>query len=133
LMSANYLLTDLSPLIANLGCEAVLSPKHFYELMTVLQAKQITSRVAKDLIIENATNDVDLLILVNKRNLYVNSDDKKLVALVKDIIESNSKAVAEYKSGKVTVLQFLLGQAMKITKGASDPNTLRKIFETELL
>ena len=105
----------------------------FYELMTVLQARKITSRVAKDLIIENATNDTDLLTLITERDLYVNFDDKKLTALVKDIIENNSKAVAEYKAGKVTALQFLLGQAMKITKGASDPNTLRKIFETELL
>ena len=133
LMSANYLLTDLSPLIAELCYETVLSPKHFYELMTVLQARKITSRVAKDLIIENATNDTDLLTLITERDLYVNFDDKKLTALVKDIIENNSKAVAEYKAGKVTALQFLLGQAMKITKGASDPNTLRKIFETELL
>ena len=133
LMSANYLLTDLSPLITNLGCEAVLSPKHFYELMTVLQEKKITSRVAKDLIVENATNDTDLLTLITERDLYVNFDDKKLTALVKDIIVNNSKAVTEYKAGKLTALQFLLGQAMKITKGASDPNTLRKIFETELL
>jgi len=133
LMSANYLLTDLSPLITNLGCEAVLSPKHFYELMTVLQEKKITSRVAKDLIVENATNDTDLLTLITERDLYVNFDDKKLTALVKDVIENNSKAVTEYKAGKLTALQFLLGQAMKITKGASDPNTLRKIFETELL
>ena len=133
LMSANYLLTDLSPLITNLGCEAVLSPKHFYELMTVLQEKKITSRVAKDLIVENATNDTDLLTLITERDLYVNFDDKKLTALVKDVIENNSKAVTEYKAGKLTALQFLLGQAMKITKGASDPNTLKKIFETELL
>jgi aspartyl-tRNA(Asn)/glutamyl-tRNA(Gln) amidotransferase subunit B len=37
--------------------------------------------------------------------------------------------VAEYKSGKETALQFLIGQGMKATKGSANPQVLKKLFE----
>ena len=51
---------------------------------------------------------------------------------MRDIITAHPTVVAEYKGGKTASLQFLLGQAMKQTKGAVDPVTLKTTFETEL-
>jgi len=133
LMATNYLLTDLTPGIAGKEAVKILSPEHFYELMVVLEQKKITSRVAKDLIIENATTDTDLIAVITDRQLFSNFDDDKLTELVRTIIADNPAVVNEYKSGKFASLQFLLGQAMKITRGVADPKTLKTIFEAELL
>jgi aspartyl-tRNA(Asn)/glutamyl-tRNA(Gln) amidotransferase subunit B len=40
--------------------------------------------------------------------------------------------VDEYKAGKVAVLQFLLGQCMKKTKGSANPATLKKLLESTI-
>lgn len=133
LLSTNYLLTDLSSYIAESEPTTLLSPKHFYELMLVLEQKKISSRVAKDLIIENALKDTDLIALITERNLFSDFDDKKLTEVVHEVILANPKVVSEYKAGKTSALQFLLGQAMKVTRGAADPNALKAIFEAELL
>ena len=49
------------------------------------------------------------------------------VILVK-VLKNNPDAVNDYKQGKTTAVEFLLGQAMRETKGASDPNETRKLI-----
>jgi aspartyl-tRNA(Asn)/glutamyl-tRNA(Gln) amidotransferase subunit B len=49
-----------------------------------------------------------------------------------DIISTNPKVVADYKAGKVALLQFLIGQAMKATKGSANPEMLKKLLLEKL-
>ena len=44
------------------------------------------------------------------------------------VIADNAKAVTEYKSGKAASIQFLIGQAMKATKGAANPEVVKKLL-----
>ncbi|MBP5204328.1 Asp-tRNA(Asn)/Glu-tRNA(Gln) amidotransferase GatCAB subunit B, partial [bacterium] len=52
--------------------------------------------------------------------------------IVKDVIAKNDKAVADYKSGKVAVIGFLVGQVMQATKGTANPADVKNILEKEL-
>ena len=45
------------------------------------------------------------------------------------IIKSNQKAVEDYKSGEEKALHFLIGLAMRETKGSIDANEIRKLVE----
>ena len=51
---------------------------------------------------------------------------------VSSILTANEKAVAEYKSGKVTVIMFLVGQVMREMKGKADASIVRKALEEKL-
>ena len=44
------------------------------------------------------------------------------------VIKNNPQAVKEFKKGKQTVVEFLVGQVMKETKGQTDPQEARKIL-----
>ena len=48
------------------------------------------------------------------------------------ILEANTQSVADYKAGKDKALGFLVGQAMKETKGKANPQMLNKMFIEEL-
>lgn len=52
-----------------------------------------------------------------------------MISIVQSIIDTNPNVVAEYKSGKVSVVQFLVGQGMKATKGSGNPAVLKSLFE----
>ena len=52
--------------------------------------------------------------------------------VVTKIIEANPQSVADYKAGKERALGFLVGQAMKETKGKANPQMLNKMFTEEL-
>ncbi len=60
------------------------------------------------------------------------NDTGALQEAIQGVIAANQGVVEEYKGGKVSVLQFLVGQAMKATKGAGNPGVIREMLEKEL-
>jgi aspartyl-tRNA(Asn)/glutamyl-tRNA(Gln) amidotransferase subunit B len=49
-------------------------------------------------------------------------------ALIRTVVASNEKAVADYRSGKAGALNFLVGQVMRETKGRADPKELGRMI-----
>ena len=52
--------------------------------------------------------------------------------VVDAVVAANESVVAEYKTGKVASIQFLVGQCMKATKGAGNPAVLRRLLEERI-
>ena len=53
---------------------------------------------------------------------------EELKSSVKKVLEENSKAVEDFKNGKESAIQFLLGQVMKETHGNVDPSVARELI-----
>jgi aspartyl-tRNA(Asn)/glutamyl-tRNA(Gln) amidotransferase subunit B len=67
--------------------------------------------------------------IVARLNLAKTAGDaNELTAIISDVIAENSKAVEDYRNGKNGALNFLVGQAMKKTRGRSDPGELNRII-----
>jgi len=47
-------------------------------------------------------------------------------------LETEVKAVEDYRKGKTTVIEFLVGQMMAQTKGKANPNQTRKLLLEKL-
>lgn len=60
------------------------------------------------------------------------SDEGAIKEIVLKILENNPQSIADYKAGKDRALGFLVGQAMKETKGKANPQMLNKLFLDEL-
>ncbi|MGB4966211.1 MAG: hypothetical protein WBO77_03845, partial [Microgenomates group bacterium] len=58
----------------------------------------------------------------------VQTDQTALQGAVDKVISEQAKAVEEYKSGKETVLMFLVGMVMKEMKGQADANTVKEFL-----
>jgi len=56
----------------------------------------------------------------------------ELTKILKKVLKDNKKAVEEYKKGKHNVVEFLLGQVMRETRGKTEPNKARKKILGEL-
>lgn len=52
-------------------------------------------------------------------------DEKELTTILQNVIDTNEKAVTEYKKGKETVIMFLVGQAMKHLKGKAKADEVK--------
>ena len=70
--------------------------------------------------------------VVKKFNLLQITDEKALQTLVDEVITANSKTVEDYKSGKVQVIGFLVGQCMKESKGTGNPKKFGEILTRTL-
>lgn len=56
----------------------------------------------------------------------------QLAAIVAQVIEQETKAVADYRRGKVNVIGYLLGQVQRLTQGKADPQEARQLLEQKL-
>jgi aspartyl-tRNA(Asn)/glutamyl-tRNA(Gln) amidotransferase subunit B len=61
--------------------------------------------------------------------LLQQSDESALIKIAQAIVGEHESVVVDYKSGKASALQFLVGQGMKATKGSANPQVLSRIFE----
>jgi Asp-tRNA(Asn)/Glu-tRNA(Gln) amidotransferase B subunit len=68
-------------------------------------------------------------ILTSRRTIAV--DEKELEKIVQKVLAENPKAVADYKSGKIGVLGFLIGQTAKLMPEA-DKVIVKKMLEEGL-
>jgi aspartyl-tRNA(Asn)/glutamyl-tRNA(Gln) amidotransferase subunit B len=48
------------------------------------------------------------------------------------VLSEQAKVVAEYKAGKTASLQFLIGQAMRAGKGATNPDVIKRLLLEKL-
>jgi len=128
----NYLTVDFLGLIAKENktfSKDLLNPNNFALLIKYLIENKISSKGAK-IIIENLVRDPNLNTedILNNNNLLQVSDENFVVELVQKVLVDNSSSVQEYKNGKESVLQFLIGQAMKASKGTANPQIVKEIM-----
>jgi len=60
------------------------------------------------------------------------SDAGALEKMILEVIANNPKQVEQYKGGKTTVINFLVGQAMRATRGQAKPDTVTEILKRKL-
>lgn len=105
-----------------------IKPENFAKLMTMIDAKKLSSRGAKDTIDMMVKEDGDPEAIAEKNGFIQKNDEGEIKKIVQEIISKNGTAVEEYKKGKIASLQFLIGQGMKATKGSANPELLKKII-----
>ncbi len=129
-LTTNYLLTDYLALLKGTSNSiGTIAPNRFAELINMIAKGDLSSRGGKDLLaILLKDLDTPLSKLAETNNLIQKSDIGVISAIVAKIISENANIVSEYKAGKQASLQFLIGQAMKATKGSANPEIVKELL-----
>jgi aspartyl-tRNA(Asn)/glutamyl-tRNA(Gln) amidotransferase subunit B len=129
---ANYIGSDIAGLVSKFGPEGLknISPEGLSSVMKGVTTGTISSRGAKDAITEVFTKGGDLSE-ISKKYLQ-QSDAAELGKIVDTVLEREQKVAAEYKAGKQSALQFLIGKCMKESAGSANPASIRKLLEERL-
>lgn len=129
-LATNYILSDYLGLLKKEGKELkTIDTKNFAKLLVMIDGKKLSSRGAKDTLLLMITQgDNDPEIIAEKNGLIQKSDEGEIKKIVQEIIAKNPTVVADYKNGKEPLLQFLIGQGMKATKGSANPELLKKLL-----
>ncbi|MEK7567561.1 MAG: Asp-tRNA(Asn)/Glu-tRNA(Gln) amidotransferase subunit GatB [Patescibacteria group bacterium] len=127
-LASNYITSDLAGLVKNFNRNFAVSTKNFADLIKMTSENKISSRGAKDLLTFLFDEDAIPEILAKEKGLLQQSDEGLLKKIAEEVIAENGKAVEEYKSGKESSIQFLVGQGMKKSKGSANPQVLKEIL-----
>ena len=132
---ANWLLSDISKILNEKEMEAENIPftgKDLAKLVELIDKGTISSAIGKKVIVELFENPKNPEEIIKEKGWIQISDEGAIKEVVIKILESNPQSIIDYKAGKDRALGFLVGQAMKETKGKANPQMLNKMFLEEL-
>ena len=111
------------------------TPEDLSNLVEIYFQNKINNKILKTVLEEMWDTGSKPNDIIYDKNLSIISDSGELEDTISNIIESNPKAVEDFKAGKEQSQKFLLGQVMKQTKGQADPKIsseiINKILQTK--
>jgi len=131
-LASNYITSDMLGLVKKnpeIWEKKPIEHKAFATLVKMLGENKLSSRGAKDILGILFTEGGNPEKIAEEKGLLQKNDEGELKKIIEQIIADNPKVIADYKAGKEASLQFLIGQAMKATKGAANPEMLKKLFK----
>jgi aspartyl-tRNA(Asn)/glutamyl-tRNA(Gln) amidotransferase subunit B len=99
----------------------------------MLSAEKLSSRGAKDLLLDIITKDVEedkLELRAKELNLIQTVDPEAVKKVVEKVIAENQKEWAEYKAGAVKLEMFFVGKCMKESAGSGNPKAIIEILKS---
>lgn len=131
----NWIISDISRILNETEMEPIQIPfdsKQLAKLVILIDKGTISSSIAKKVLVEMFEHPRNPEDIIDEKGWVQISDENAIKEVVLKILENNPQSIADYKAGKQKALGFLVGQAMKETRGKANPQMLNKMFIEEL-
>lgn len=109
-----------------------VSPERLAELITMIENNTINGKIGKVVFAEMFVSGKDAKTVVDEKGLVQVSDQGAIESMVNEVIEKNPEQVAQYRSGNPKLIQFLVGQTMKLSKGKANPQMVLELLKSKL-
>lgn len=132
---ANWILTELSRRLneSEISADQMnLSIENFAKLINLAQDNKVNNNVAKKLLREIFESNEDPEKLAEDRNLLQISDSNFLEEVVDEVLAENPESIEDIKNGKDRAFGYLVGQAMKKTKGKGNPVEINALLKEKI-
>ena len=132
---SNWLMSDIARIMNEKELEPDKIPftaENLAELVVLIDKGTISNSIGKKVLEELFENPKEPSKIIEEKGWVQISDEGAIREVVLKVLENNSQSVADYKAGKDKALGYLVGQAMKETRGKANPQMLNKMFIEEL-
>ena len=134
-ITANWILSELSRRLNETEkspSTMQLSVENFAKLINLAKDNKINNNVAKKLLRDIFESNEDPEKLAKERNLLQISDSNFLASIVDEVLSENKESIDDIKNGKDRAFGYLVGQAMKKTKGKGNPQEINALLKEKL-
>ena len=134
-LAANWVAGELQALLKKNNWEIKESPIQADRLATLIariKDNTISGKIAKavfEAMIEDSSNVDDI---IEAKGLKQITDIEEIAKLVNEVIANNPEQVEQFREGKEQVLSYLVGQAMKLSRGKANPGQVNQILREKL-
>ena len=131
----NWIISDISRILNETETEPIAIPfdaNQLGKIVILIDKGTISSSIGKKVLEELFENPRDPEDIIKEKGWIQISDEGAIKEVVMKILEANPQSIADFKAGKDRALGFLVGQAMKETKGKANPKMLNEMFLEEL-
>lgn len=130
--SANWIMGELMKMLNDtqtLPENMSFRPESLGEIINLLNSNKISRDSAKKVFKAVFEENVIPADYIKENNMEMVSDSGAIKAVVEEVINSNQKAVDEYKGGKAQSFNFLIGQCMRALKGKAPASEVTNILK----
>lgn len=134
-ITANWILSELSRRLNETEkspSTMQLSVENFAKLINLAKDNKINNNVAKKLLRDIFESNEDPEKLAKERNLLQISDSNFLASIVDEVLSENKESIEDIKNGKDRAFGYLVGQAMKKTKGKGNPQEINALLKEKI-
>ena len=129
-LAANWVMGDLMSSLKN--GETPVSAENLGALVKMIASGELSGKLAKEVFPKMLATGDTAAAIVEREGLRQISDTGALEGIIDSVIAANPKQVEQYKSGKTTVINFLVGQVMKASRGQAKPDTVTELLKAKL-
>ncbi len=132
---SNWIMTDIIGFLNSQEMEAKEIPftaEQLGDLIVLIDKGTISTSIGKKVLNKMFEEGKAPKEIIEENGWIQISDEGAIKEVVLKILEANPQSIADYKAGKDRALGFLVGQAMKETRGKANPQMLNKMFLEEL-
>ncbi len=133
--AANWVMGDLMALLKAEDmeiAESPVSPENLGDLVKRIAAGELSGKLAKEVFPKMFATGEPAGVIMDREGLKQVSDAGALEKVILDVIANNPKQVEQYKGGKTTVINFLVGQAMRATRGQANVTMVTGLLKKAL-
>ncbi len=134
-LATNWIIGELFAALNEKNLEITESPisaGNLSKLINLIKDGTISGKIAKTVFEQMMEGDKDPKKIVEEKGLKQESDPKALEVLIDKVIDDNRDKATEYKSGKVKLFGFFVGQVMKVSGGKANPQLVNEILKKKL-
>lgn len=136
-LASNWILTEVLRLLKERqwGIERwtqQVSAARLCDLLERVGSRTLPGPLAKQVIDWMCDEPGDVAELLARHGLQVRAAADDLRPLVRQVLDENPGAVAQYLAGKTVTMGFLVGQVMKKSGGQAVPTTVQELLQAEL-
>lgn len=134
-LAANWLLVEL---FARLNKEnqnlesSKITPSLLAQLVNLITDGTISGKIAKGVFDDMFESGTPPAEIVETKGLRQVTNTVEIIGIINDILATNRDKVEEYRSGKVKLFGYFVGEAMKQTKGQANPGLVNQILKEQL-
>jgi aspartyl-tRNA(Asn)/glutamyl-tRNA(Gln) amidotransferase subunit B len=133
--SANWVMGDLMAALKAENKEIAESPVRAEDLgalIRLIASGELSGKLAKEIFPKMFATGDSPGAIVEREGLKQISDAGALDGIIAGVIAANPKQVEQYRGGKTTVINFLVGQAMKATRGQANVAVVTELLKQKL-
>jgi aspartyl-tRNA(Asn)/glutamyl-tRNA(Gln) amidotransferase subunit B len=134
-LASNWIMTEVNGIRNKKGQtieEFPIRPDRLGALVKMVAEERISGKIGKQVFEMMLTRPEGPEELVKSQGLLPIDDEDALRALAREVIAANPGPVAEVRAGKERTFAFLVGQAMKRSRGRAHPEKLQDALRNEL-
>lgn len=109
-----------------------VTPKMLADLISLVENNTISLKQAKEVLYKALTEEMEPTLIVEKEGLKQIGSADQIMQIVEEVLNENPTSIDQYKSGKTNILDYLVGQIMKKTRGQANPAMARSMMQEEI-